>query len=72
MPSSLVRLSKAKTVQHTVGAANPHFFEFAEAYVEVSFSLIFNLEGLDHDEFLLLGSILPCVNKAISGVFSTW
>lgn len=48
MPSSLVRLSKAKMLNHTVNAANPHFLEFVEAFGEVSFSPIINLEGLDH------------------------
>ncbi|KAK3947098.1 hypothetical protein QBC32DRAFT_224922, partial [Pseudoneurospora amorphoporcata] len=35
---------------HTVGAANPHFLEFVEAFAEVSFSLIFNPESLDRED----------------------
>lgn len=45
--------------------ANPHFLAIVEAFSEVSFSLILNLKGLDTP---LVGQILPCVNKAISGI----
>lgn len=41
---------QGKTAHYTVGAANPHFLKSVEAFAEVPFSLIFNLEGLDHGQ----------------------